>query len=100
MISHIFVGSDLVRFTILNSAREYGGWTGPELGALCREKGSPWDECYAGEYGVEIPDESIRRHCESEMVTFRLPGQADMPPHSDTAGAAKSAYSTVTSTKS
>ena len=53
--------------------KEYGGWTGPELAALCREPGSPWDKCYTGEYGAEMPDVVIRTYYESEMVTPKLP---------------------------
>ena len=48
---------------------------GPELSRLCCEKGSPWDECYTGGVGADIPDEVIRRYYEFEMVVPELPKQ-------------------------
>ena len=47
---------------------DYGDWTMSELYQLCHEPGSPWDTCYTGEYGVEIPDSVIRQYYKSEMV--------------------------------
>lgn len=43
--------SDIERGIIEGVVKEYGDWTGSELAALCREPGSPWDECYTGEWG-------------------------------------------------
>lgn len=51
---------------------DYAGWTDADLNALCREPGSPWDECHTGDPGAEIPDRIIRRYYESEMVPVRL----------------------------
>ena len=51
---------------------------GPKLSLLCCEKGSSWDECYAGEYGAEIQDGVIRRYYESEIIKPRLPRYANM----------------------
>ena len=48
-------------------AEECGDWTWSELSLLCCEKGSSWDECYAGEYGAEMQDGVIRRYYESEL---------------------------------
>ena len=60
------------RGIIDDAVEEYGGWTGPELGAPCREPGSPWDKCHTGEYGTEVPDSVIRQYYESEMVVPEL----------------------------
>ena len=64
--------SDIEREIMDGVAEEYGDWTGPELSRLCCEKGSPWDECYTGEYGTEMQDGVIRRYCRSEIIKPQL----------------------------
>ena len=61
------------RETIDGVVKDYGDWTWQELSRLCCEQGSPWDECYTGEWGTEVPDSVIRQYYELEMVPSRLP---------------------------
>ena len=56
------------REIIDGAVKDYGDWTVLELSRLCCEKGSPWDECYTGEYGVELSDKIVRNYYRSEMV--------------------------------
>ena len=60
--------SDDKRAVIDEVVYEYGDWTVAELYRLCHERGSPWDMCYTGEYGVEIPDHIIKQYYKSEMI--------------------------------
>ena len=63
--------SDIERGIIEGAVKEYGGWTGPEPAALCREPSSQWDRCYTGKYGAEILDSVMWQYYESEMVALR-----------------------------
>ena len=49
---------------------DYGDWNVSELYQLCHEDGSPWSQCYTGEYGVEIPDSVIEAYYKSEMMVL------------------------------
>ena len=60
--------SDKALNVIDEVVKEYGDWTVSELYQLCHEDGSPWDTCYTGKYGVEIPDSVIKAYYKSEMV--------------------------------
>ena len=62
------VFSDEERRIMDGPVADYGGWTDADLNRLCREPGSPWDECHTGDPGAEMPDCAIRRYYESEMV--------------------------------
>ena len=60
--------SDFERSVIENVVKEYGHWTVSELYRLCIEHSSPWDICYTGKFGTEIPDSIIKQYYKSEMV--------------------------------
>ena len=47
---------------------DYGHWTMGQLYELCHASGSPWDTCYTGERGVEIPDSVIRQYYLAELI--------------------------------
>ena len=61
--------SSTERNVIDDTVKCYLDWTVSEIYQLCHEKGSPWDQCYTGEYGVEIPDYVIKEYYKSEMMT-------------------------------
>lgn len=61
--------NDTERQIIDAVVNDYGDWTVSQLYQLCHENGSPWDRCYTGKYGVEIPDYVISEYYKSEMMT-------------------------------
>jgi len=56
------------RAVIDGVVEEYGKWTFSNLRRLCHEPGSPWDRCYDGEHGTEIPDHVIQNYYNNEMI--------------------------------
>ena len=47
----------------------YGNWDMREIYTMCHAKNTPWDQCYTGEYNVEIPDNIIQDHFMKELIT-------------------------------
>lgn len=51
---------------------KYGHLDGIALSYLTHQRGTPWDKCYRpGVYGIEIPDELIRKHYEEKFNASR-----------------------------
>ncbi len=48
---------------------DYGDWTMGQLYELCHAPGSPWDICYTGELGVEIPDYVLKQYYMEELLS-------------------------------
>ena len=47
--------------------KHYRDWSFTDLRRLCHQPGTPWDKYYNGEYGVEIPDASIKEYYKKEL---------------------------------
>ena len=56
------------RYIINDVVKEYDGWSFDDLHHLCCEPGTPWDKHYDGEFGTEIPDSTIKKYYDDEMV--------------------------------
>ena len=48
---------------------DYGNWSMDQLYGLCHASGSPWDTCYTGELGVEIPDYVLKQYYMKELLS-------------------------------
>lgn len=63
--------SDGEQHIIDGVVNDYKDWNMSQIYQLCHEKGSPWEQCYTGKHGVEIPDSVIGAYYESEMVSVQ-----------------------------
>ena len=54
---------------LINEVKEqFGSWESGDLQKLLQEPNSPWDMCYDGKFGTEIPDKIIRKYYNGEVI--------------------------------